>query len=162
MQGYDRWFNEIFVKQWGDSNDTEVIVDNVGLADLISRGRAEAEARRGHDLVLFWTPPAAHEDQVIDHREIYEECERRYGKVADVAVRSTYNPRTRKYVGFCPAYQPVVTTYRKDLWDAVRSAPDSWADVLPGGRRIKLLHGNAVGLSLARETNAEQTLRAIM
>jgi multiple sugar transport system substrate-binding protein len=162
MLGYDQWFNETFVKQWGERNDTQVIVDNVGLADLISRGRTEAEARRGHDLVLFWTPPAAHEDQVIDHREIYEECERRYGKVADVAVRSTYNPRTRKYVGFCPAYQPVVTTYRKDLWDAVRSAPDSWADVLAGGRRIKLLHGSAVGISLAPETNAEQTLRAIM
>ncbi|MGH6918726.1 MAG: extracellular solute-binding protein, partial [Geminicoccaceae bacterium] len=162
MLGYDQWFNETYVKQWGERNDTQVIVDNVGLADLISRGRTEAEARRGHDLVLFWTPPAAHEDQVIDHREIYEECERRYGKVADFAVRSTYNPRTRKHIGFCPAYQPAVTTYRKDLWDAVRSAPDSWADVLPGGRRIKLLHGSAVGISLAPETNAEQTLRAIM
>jgi multiple sugar transport system substrate-binding protein len=162
MLGYDQWFNETFVKQWGERNDTRVIVDNVGLADLSHRGRAEAEARRGHDLVLFWTPPAAYEDQVIDHREIYEECERLYGKVADFAVRSTYNPRTGKYIGFCPAYQPSVTVYRNNLWNAVSSAPDTWANVLAGGRRIKLLHDSAVGISLAPETNAEQTLRAIM
>jgi multiple sugar transport system substrate-binding protein len=137
-------------------------VDSVGLADLSRRGRDEAEAGRGHDLVLFWTPPAAYEDHVIDHREVYEECERRYGKVVDFAVRSTFNPRTGKYIGFCPAYQPATTIYRKDLWDAVGSAPGSWADVLAGGRRIKLLHSSVVGIGLAPETNSEQSLRAIM
>jgi multiple sugar transport system substrate-binding protein len=34
--------------------------------------------------------------------------------------------------------------------------------VLAGGRRINLLHDKPVGISLAPETNAEQTLRAIM
>jgi multiple sugar transport system substrate-binding protein len=162
VSSYDEWFNETFVKQWGQSNDTQVIVDSVGLADLSRRGRDEAEAGRGHDLVLFWTPPAAYEDHVIDHREVYEECERRYGKVVDFAVRSTFNPRTGKYIGFCPAYQPATTIYRKDLWDAVGSAPGSWADVLAGGRRIKLLHSSVVGIGLAPETNSEQSLRAIM
>jgi multiple sugar transport system substrate-binding protein len=162
MQGYDQWFNTTFSEQWGATNDTKVIVDNIGLADLSRRVRAEAEAERGHDIVCFWTPAAAYEDRVIDHREIYEECEHRYGKVADFALRGTYNPTTRKHLGFCPAYQPTVTVYRKDRWDAVDSTPDSWTDVLAGGRRIKLLQGSGVGISLAPETNAEQTLRAIM
>ena len=59
------------------------------------------------------TPTGIYEDQVIDHREVYEESERRYGKARDFAVKSTYNPKTRKYFGFFPAYQPAVITYRK-------------------------------------------------
>ena len=30
VPGYDDWFKEIFAKQWGEANDTKVIVDNVG------------------------------------------------------------------------------------------------------------------------------------
>ena len=42
------------------------------------------------------------------------------------------------------------------------SEPDSWADVLAGGRQIKLLNDKPVGFSLAPETNGEWTMRAIM
>jgi multiple sugar transport system substrate-binding protein len=55
-----------------------------------------------------------------------------------------------------------LTIYRKDLWDAVRAAPASWADVLDGGRRIRLLYEKPVGFSLAPEDNSNQTMHAIM
>ena len=80
---YDEWFTETYAKEWGESNDTVVLVDKVGFAEVDSRAMAEAERRRGHDLVMLLTPGAAYEDQVIDHREIYEECARRYGSVID-------------------------------------------------------------------------------
>jgi multiple sugar transport system substrate-binding protein len=100
VSAYDDWFIETYVKEWGERNDTQVLVDRVGLGEVNSRAMAEAENRQGHDLIMLLTPGARYEDQVIDHREIYEECERRYGKVTDFAVRSTYNPRTKKYSGF--------------------------------------------------------------
>jgi multiple sugar transport system substrate-binding protein len=162
VPAYDKWFNETYLKSWSKLNDTNVIVDNIGVADIDSRARAEAEAGRGHDLVLFIKPASVFEDQAIDHREIYEECERRYGKAADYALRSTYNPSTQKHFGFCPFYLPAVITYRKDLWDSAGVVPDSWASILAGGRRIKLLHEKPVGLSLAPEHNSGQTMRAIM
>jgi multiple sugar transport system substrate-binding protein len=99
VPSYDAWFNDTYVKEWGEQNDTRVIVDNVGLGDIGARAAAEAEAQQGHDLVMLLAPPAAYEDQVIDHREIYEECERRYGDAGDFAFRSTYNPKTNKYFG---------------------------------------------------------------
>jgi multiple sugar transport system substrate-binding protein len=158
----DTWFDETFVKEWGKQNDTEVIVDHVGLGEVANLAAAEAAAQRGHDLVMLMTPPAVYEDQVIDHREIYEECERQYGIALDLAIKSTYNPRTKKYFGFCSALIPPLLIYRKDLWDAISATPDSWDDILRGGRQIKLLHESPVGISLAPESNSNHTLRAVM
>jgi multiple sugar transport system substrate-binding protein len=100
VPSYDEWFNGTYVKEWGEANSTQVIVDNVGFADIARFAKTEVEARRGHDLVLFITPPAEYEDQVIDHSEIYEECARRYGKATNFSLRSTYNPKTSKCFGF--------------------------------------------------------------
>jgi multiple sugar transport system substrate-binding protein len=80
VPSYDAWFNGTYVKEWGARNDTMVIVDYAGLMDISRDAKAEVEAGRGHDLVIFLTPAGIYEDYVIDHREIYEECERYYGK----------------------------------------------------------------------------------
>jgi multiple sugar transport system substrate-binding protein len=162
VPSFDEWFNETYVKEWGAQNDTHVIVDNVGFADITRLAKTEAETRQGHDLVMFLTPIAEYEDQVIDHREVYEECERRAGKALDFSVRSTYNPKTKKYFGLCASYAPALITYRKDLWEGVHTAPDSWENVLSGGRQIKLLHQSPVGFSLAPEQNSAHTMRSIM
>jgi multiple sugar transport system substrate-binding protein len=162
VPSYDEWFSGTYAKEWGEKNDTKVIVDYVGLADLSGQAKVEIAERRGHDLVIFLTPAGIYEDQVVDHREIYEECERRYGKARDFAVRSTYNPKTKKYFGFFPAYQPSVIIYRRDLWDVVGVRPNSWADIRTGGRQIRLLNEAPVGFSLAPEDNSNYTMRAIM
>lgn len=162
VPSYDTWFNDVYVREWGQKNDTEVIVDNVGLGDLGDLAAAEAKAGQGHDLVLFLAPPPVYEDLVIDHREIYEECEYRYGKATEFARRSSYNPRTDKYYGLCAGYLPAVLTYRHDLWDAVGETPDSWDLVRKGGRKIKLLYEKPVGISLAPENNSNYGLRALM
>jgi len=162
VPGFETWFNEVFIKEWGQENDTRVIVDNVGLGEVNRLAAAEADARQGHDLVLFLGSRPPLEDHVIDHREIIETCEGRFGRMPDFVRRSCFNPRTQKYHGFCESYSPTVLTYRNDLWDAVGQAPTTWETVRKGGRAIKLLHGNAVGISLAPEHNSEHSVRAIM
>ena len=162
MPGYDAWFNETFVKEWGRANDTEVTVDNVGLGEINRKAAAEAEAQQGHDIVLFLSPPAAFEDQVIDHREVFQECERRHGKAAEFTVRSSYNPRTDKFYGVLEGYAPAVSIYRRDLWGEVGRTPRTWDDVRKGGRAIKLLHQAPVGISLAPEHNSNYSLRALL
>jgi multiple sugar transport system substrate-binding protein len=99
---YDEWFNKTYIKEWGEKNDTEVSVDNVGIGFLPARAAAEVGAQKGHDLFLFMSPPAAYEDQVIDHTEIYQECRRKYGDPLDLAIKSTYNPKTKKYYSLRP------------------------------------------------------------
>ena len=100
VPGYDKWFNETYVKEWGEKNDTNVIVDNIGLAGLNARAAAEVSAQKGHDLFMFLWPKPDYEAQVIDHKEIYEECIKELGKPIDLAIKSTYNPKTKKYYGF--------------------------------------------------------------
>ena len=162
VPAYDPWFNETFARQWGEANDVDVIVDNVGFADLTPRAAAEIQAQRGHDLIQFVTPHAMLVDHLLDHREIFEECARRYGKPLEFALRAHFNPKTRTYAGFASAYQPALVTYRGDLWTKAQATPGTWDDVLTGARRIKLLDGKPVGFSLAPEHNCEQTLRSIM
>ncbi|WP_455389367.1 ABC transporter substrate-binding protein [Petrachloros mirabilis] len=162
VPGYDKWFNETYIKEWGAKNDTEVIVDNVGLATLNSRAAAEVSAQKGHDLFMFLWPPPVFEDQVIDHAEIYQECERHHGKPVDLAIKSTYNPKTKKYFGFSDSYVPDPINYRKDLWDDVGMRPDTWDDILKGGAKIKKKHGNPVGIGLSAEIDTGMAMRAIM
>lgn len=162
VPAYDSWFIDTYIKEWGAKNGTKVIVESVGIGDLSSRATAEAKAKQGHDLVLLLTPAPVYEDSVIDHREIFEETVHRYGNVLDSTYKSCYNPKTTKYFGFCTNLLPALLTYRKDLWDAVGVAPDTWGDIRRGGGRIKLLNDQPVGISLAPEHNSEHSLRAIM
>jgi multiple sugar transport system substrate-binding protein len=162
VPGYDKWFNNEYVKEWGEKNNTNVVVDNIGLAGLNSRAAAEVSAQKGHDLFMFLWPPPVHEDQVIDHREIYEECERQYGKPIDLAIKSTYNPKTKKFYGFSDSYVPDPINYRKDLWDDVGVAPDSWENIRVGGRQIKQKHNIPVGIGLASEIDTNMAMRTIM
>jgi len=92
----------------------------------------------------------------------YEECERKYGKPIDLAIKSTYNPKTKKYYGFSDSYVPDPVNYRKDLWDDVGMYPDSWDDIRAGGKKIKQKHNIPVGIGLASEIDTNMAMRAIM
>jgi multiple sugar transport system substrate-binding protein len=162
VPGYDKWFNDTYVKEWGAKHNTTVMVDNIGLADINSPAVAEVSAQKGHDLYMFVSPPPVYEDQAIDHRDIYEECERKYGKALDLAIKSTYNPKTKKFYAFADSYVPDPINYRKDLWDAVGTVPDTWDDIRRGGRKIKLLHDKPVGIGLAPEHDTNYAMRAIL
>ena len=162
VPAFDKWFNETYVKEWGQKNDTEVIVDNIGLAGLSARAAAEVSAQKGHDLFLFEWPPPFYEDQVVDMRDVYAECEKKHGKPIDLAIKSTYNPKTKKYFGFSPSFTPDPINWRKDLWDDVGVAPDSWDKILDGGRKIKQKHNIPVGLGLAQELDTAMAMRTIM
>jgi len=102
------------------------------------------------------------EDYVIDHREIYDECKRKYGKPVDLAIRSTYNPKTKKFFDFSPSFIPCPANYRKDLWEEAGVFPDTWEDVRIGGRKIKQKHGNPVWISLSSKQLHAMPLRSIM
>src|SRR5579864_5165709 len=52
VPAWDTWFNGTYTKQWGQKNNTNVIVDNINLVDLSARAAAEAQAQKGHDLFM--------------------------------------------------------------------------------------------------------------
>ena len=159
---FDKWFDNTYLKEWGKKNGTEVTVDHIPYIGLNDRAVSEIKDKKGHDLFMFPWPPPAFEGQVIDHREIYRECEKRYGKAIPLAIKSTYNPRTKKYFGFCDSYSPCPINYRKDLWDAMGLYPNTWEDVRVGGAKIKNKYGNPVGIGLSKDLDSNMAMRAIM
>jgi multiple sugar transport system substrate-binding protein len=84
VPGYDKWFDGVFCKEWGEKNNTHVIVDHISIPEINARAAAEVAAKKGHDLFMFLSPPAAYENQVIDHSEIYQEVEKKWGKTIDL------------------------------------------------------------------------------
>src|SRR5216684_2239745 len=116
VPGYDKWFNNTYIKEWGAKYGTEVIVDNINLALIPSRAAAEVSAQKGHDLVMFLDPPSVYEEQVVDMKDVYAACENKHGKPIDLAIKSTYNPKTQKYFAFSDSFVPDPVNYRSDLW----------------------------------------------
>ncbi|MBI3120700.1 MAG: extracellular solute-binding protein [candidate division NC10 bacterium] len=161
---YDEWFNKKYTKEWGDKNDTEVTVDNIGIAGISARAASEVSAQKGHDLFLFNWPPPTYEEQVVDMKDVYEEVQRKHGKPIDLGVKSTYNPKTKKYFGFSPSFTPDPVNYRQDLFSAVGmpNGPASWDDVRAGGKKIKQQFNNPVGVGLAQEIDTAMAMRTIM
>src|SRR5258705_1075779 len=162
VPGYDKWFNNAYVKEWGAKNDTEVIVDHINLGLIPSRAAAEVSAQKGHDLVMFLAPPSVYEEQVVDMKDVYAACEKKHGKPIDLAVRSTYNPKTQKYFAFSDSFVPDPVNYRSDLWGDIGMKPDSWDNVRVGGKKIKDKTGIPVGIGLSAELDTAMAMRAIM
>ena len=162
VPGYDKWFNGQYIKEWGEKNDTDVQVDNVGIPAINPTAAAEVSAKKGHDLFMFLWPRPAYEEDVIDHGEIYKECEKKWGKPIDLAVKSTYNPKTKKYFGFSDMFVPDPVNYRKDLFDQVGGKPDTWEDIRKYGKMIKEKTGVPVGIGQAAEIDTAMAVRAVL
>ena len=120
-----------------NGDDTEVIVDHINQADIPARAAAEVAAQSGHDIFFFLTPPAAYEDQVINHAEIVQEVTKKRGKMKTVAFKSTYNTKTKKYFAFSDNYVPDPVNYRTDLWGELGLRPTSWENVLKAAPKLR-------------------------
>src|SRR5437016_6405506 len=164
VPAYDEWFNKKYAVEWGQQNDTEVTVDNIGIAGINARAAAEVSAQKGHDLFLFNWPPPSFEEQTVDMKDVYQELERKLGKPIDLGIKSTYNPKTKKYYAFSPSFTPDPVNYRQDLFSQVGlpNGPRSWDEVRSAGAKIKKQFGNPVGIGLANEIDTGMAMRTLM
>src|SRR5262249_47216495 len=110
----------------------------------------------------FLSPPSVYEQQVVDMKDVYDECEKKHGKPVDLAVKSTYNPKTKKYFAFSDSFVPDPVNYRSALWGEIGMELDSWDDIRVGGKKIKDKTGVPVGVGLSAELDTAMAMRAIM
>jgi len=172
VPAWDKWFNETYTKEWGQKNNTNVTVDNINLVDLPARAASEAQAQKGHDLVMLLSPPAKYENQTLDMSHVYQEVEKKWGTKIDLAHKSTYNPKTKRYFAFSDAYTPDPGNYRIDLWSQVGfpNGPDTYDDLRKGAKAIRELTkddkgqpaGNPCGLGLSQELDTSMAMRALL
>ncbi len=164
VPGFDKWFDGVFAKQWGQRHNTNVSVDHITVREVNARGAAEVSAGKGHDLFLFQFPPAAYEKQAIDLTDVYQEVERKHGKVIPLGHRSTFNPKTRKYFAFSDSYVPFPGNWRKDLWEQAGypNGPDTYDDLRAGAKKIRDKFGNPCGIGLSHDNDTSSAVRAIL
>jgi multiple sugar transport system substrate-binding protein len=164
VPAWDTWFNGTYTKEWGQKNNTNVTVDNINLVDLPARAASEVSAKKGHDLFMFLSPPAAYEPQVIDMTHVYQEVEKKHGKKIDLAHKSTYNPKTKKYFAFSDAYTPDPGNWHKDWWAEAGypNGPDTYDDLLKGATKIREKTGHPCGIGLGQELDTSMAMRAIL
>jgi multiple sugar transport system substrate-binding protein len=161
VPAYDTWFDNVYVKRWGQANDTEVRVDHINQADIPARAAAEVAAQSGHDLFWFLAPPAQYEDQVVNHADVVREVTKKRGKMADVCYRSTYNPRTKKYFAFSDSYAPDPVNWRTDYWGEVGVRPTTWDNVLRAAPRLRA-NGHPIGIGMSNEIDSNMALMSLM
>jgi multiple sugar transport system substrate-binding protein len=160
---YDKWFDP-YAKQWGDKHNVNVIVDHISLSDLRSTFAAEVVAGKGHDLIEFISPPSDFEPSVLDLTDVNKEAEKRFGKQVPVATRSSYNPDTKKFYGFCHGWTIDPGDYRKSLWKKVgmSDGPKTWEELLVYSARIKSELGIQNGIGISQELDSNMAGRALL
>jgi multiple sugar transport system substrate-binding protein len=160
---HDRWF-DAFVADWGRQVGVNVTVDHINLADIPARASAEIAAREGHDLIEFLSPPSAFEPSLLDLTDVNDEAKRRHGDQLGLCTRSTFNPTTKKFYGFCHGWVPDPGDYRRSLWERVGmpNGPATWQDLLDAGGRIKREQNIQLGIGMSNELDSNMAARALI
>ncbi len=153
VQAYDQWFDNTWIKEWGEKNDVNVTVDHIVNTQLDARAASEVAGQSGHDLFQFLAPPAIYEDKVINHNEIVAEIERKVGKYGNLGKQSTYNPKTKKYFALSDCYVPDPVVWRHDLWDGIGEAPTTWEHVRKAAPKLKAA-GHPIGIGMSNELDS--------
>ena len=161
VPAYDKWFTDVWSKNWGQKNDVQVKVDLILNTLLPARAAAEAAAGSGHDLFFNLSPQAQFEDQVINHVEIVQEVQRKVGKIGGLGKRATYNPKTKKWFAFADNYVPDPVVWRHDLWNGVGIAPSTWENVRKAAPKLKAA-GHPIGIGQSAELDSNMALMAFM
>jgi multiple sugar transport system substrate-binding protein len=161
VPAYDTWFDNTYTKTWGEKNDVEVHVDHINNALLPSAAASEVAARSGHDLVQFLFPPSALEKQVVPVNDLVQEVTKKLGKMTDVALKSTYNPKTKRYFGFPDNYVPDPIQYRRSYWFNAGVAPNTWDNVRKAAAALKKA-GHPVGLGMSNELDSNMFLMSLL
>ena len=160
---HDTWFDP-FAKDWGTQVGVNVSVDHINQAEMLARAAAEISAGEGHDLIEFIFPPASLEKSVLNLADLQDEAVKRFGKQVGLCTRSTFNPTTDKYFGFCHGWAPDPGDYRKSLWEKVGlpNGPSTYQELLDGGTRIKAEQGIQLGIGMSNEIDSNMAARALL
>jgi len=161
---YDRWFESVLAREWGERHDTTVIVDHIPVEEVAGRAAAEAAAGKGHDLFMFPWPPAEFQKHVIDHTEIYQTVSFRHGSVDRMGHRSTFDPKAKRYFAFADYWVPAPLHYFTDSWATVKMplGPLHYGSLKSGGSRLRAQLKIPCGLALTPSLAGNVTLTSLL
>jgi len=162
IPAYDNWFDNQFVKEWGDKNGVKVRVDHIPHLELPARMAAEFAAGAGHDIIQNGSSILT---------RLY------YKSLADIS--DVYDAVGKKYGGWIPTAGPLVQVegrtygipmfyillpmlWRKDLFDANGlKPPDTWELARVAARTLKP-KGHPTGIQFSQCADANLNWRSLL
>jgi multiple sugar transport system substrate-binding protein len=162
VPGFDKWFDN-FAADWGVKNNVKVTVDHVGIDQISTRSISEAQSRSGHDIFGFFHQggPSLFDDLLVDLSDIADEIGKKYGGWS--AAAETLGRPNGTWTAVPDFVDGQLSCYRKDIFEAVGlgRGPDTWDELLKYGELAKA-KGYPIGISLANNSDAEATWRAVL
>ena len=150
-----------WAKAWGEKNDVQVEVDHASYTQLPALAATEVKRQRGHDIFGFLSPPAHYEDQVINHAAIVSQIEAEVGPYGELGMRSTYNPKTKKYVGVSDYFVPGAGHLAARSLERDRRVPATWDHVRAAAPALKAL-GHPVGIGQGNDLDSNVALLSLL
>ncbi len=163
VPAYDTWF-DAFAQAWGEANDVEVTVDHINTADVPATIAAEISAGEGHDLVEHISSLAQYENSMLDMSDVIAESTARHGEQLAMTAANTFNPTSGKFYAYCHGYAPDPGNYRRSLWETagIPEGPNTWAELLEGGTKIKSEQGVQLGIGMSNEIDSRMAAQTLM
>jgi multiple sugar transport system substrate-binding protein len=161
---FDEWFVNVVAAEWGKQNNTKVTVDLIPVEEVRDRAFAEVAAGKGHDIFIFPWPPAEYHEHVIDHGVVYQAVAAKVGAIQQLAHRSTFNWRTKKYFAFADFWMPSPLHFFQDYWAEVGMplGPVHYDSLFSGGKRMRDKLGIPCGLAFSPTLEGNVTLHSIL
>jgi multiple sugar transport system substrate-binding protein len=160
---FDPWF-ESMAKDWGQQHQTKITVDEIPVEKISATATAEIKAGKGHDVFIFPWPPAEYYQHVIDHGEIYQVVASKYGSIPQLAYRSTFNLKNKKYFAFADFWAPSPLHFFQDYWAEVGMplGPVHYGSLRSGGRKLREKLGIPCGLAFTPTLEGNVTLHTML
>jgi multiple sugar transport system substrate-binding protein len=160
---FNQWF-ESMAQDWGHEHDTKITVDEIPAERISAAAAAETKAGKGHDVFVFPWPPAEYYQHVIDHSEIYQMAASKYGSIPQLAHRSTFHPKNKKYFAFADFWAPSPLHFFQDYWAEVGMplGPVHYGSLRGGGKKLRDKLGIPCGLAFTPTLEGNVTLHSML
>ena len=161
---FDGWFVNVAAAEWGKQNNTKVTVDLIPTEEVRDRALAEVAADKGHDIFIFPWPPAEFHEHVIDHGGVYQTVAAKYGAIQQLAHRSTFHWKSKKYFAFADFWMPAPLHFFQDYWAQVGMplGPVHYGSLLSGSKAIREKLGIPTGFAFSPTLEGNVTLHTIL
>lgn len=152
------------MKEWGSRVGVAVTVEHIDNGQMAARTAAEIQANQGHDLILHIAPVPQFEPSVLDLTDVVTEAVNRHGPQLELCRKGSFNPTTKKFFAFAPAFVPAPGDFRRSLWEPAGPAagPSTYEDLLRGATEINAAKGIRCGLGLSQEIDSNSSCRALL
>lgn len=161
---YDVWFETVLARDWAKQRGINITVDVIPVEQIYARAQEEVKAGKGHDLFMFPWPPAEFSEHVLDVAEIYQTVSFHFGDVPQLAYRSTFDLRSKKYFAFADSWIPSPVHYFEDQWSEVNMplGPVHYGSLRSGAQRIFAKRGVPCGLPITPTLEGNIALHSLL